>query len=97
IPVRRGDQANIRADGTIAPQAVKLSGLDSPQDLGLCEWAHVANLIKEKRSAIRLSELAVAGRCGSGERAFLVAKKLAFYQTVGQRGTVHTHKLLAET
>ena len=55
---------------------------------------HVADLVEEKRAAVRLLEASRAAGDGTGERAFFVTEKLAFQQVFGNGTAVDGDHLL---
>ena len=72
----------------LPPTRSNCSFLQQPQQFGLRGRRHVADFIHEDGSAVGLLELADAAAVGAGERAALVAEKLAFQQRLGNRRAV---------
>jgi hypothetical protein len=71
------------------PMRVTDAVLQHAQHLRLRRQAHVADLVEEERSAVRLLEFPGAIRHGAGERALHVAEQLALDQLRWDRGAVH--------
>ena len=86
--VRRGDQAHVDGDRVLAADALDLLLLDHAQDLGLRLQRHVADLVEEERSAVRLLELPGAPIGRAREGALLVPEELALEEVLGDRGAV---------
>src|ERR1700731_2666872 len=63
-----------------APQTLKLLFLQNAQQLGLQRRRNITHFVQEERAFVCRLETANLLRYGSGERAFLVAKELAFQQ-----------------
>src|SRR5216684_610944 len=81
-----------KIDGYAAPSTewLDLFAFNRSQDLGLSIGCHVSNLIEEYRSTVCHPQFAVLRCLSAGERSFLISKKLAFEQRIGNRGAVHT-------
>src|SRR6266852_6586913 len=80
IPVGRSDEPNVHLMSPSAAQAFELLFLQDTQQFGLQAWWNIAHLVQEQRPFVGQYETANLLRYGSGERASLVAKKLAFQQ-----------------
>src|SRR5713226_6014278 len=80
IPVGRSDEPNVHLMSPSAAQAFELLFLQDTQQFGLQAWWNIAHLVQEQRPFVGQFETANLLRYGSGERASLVAKKLAFQQ-----------------
>src|SRR5688572_1729875 len=83
VPVGGGDDAHVNLDGAIAADAFKLLFLQNAQQLGLELRRNFADFVQEDGAAMGEFEAAFAVGEGAGERAFLVAEKLAFDQVLG--------------
>ena len=92
VLVGGGDEADVGVDRRVAADALELLLLQQPQQLRLRGGRHVADFVHEDGSAVGLLELADAAAVGAGERAALVAEKLAFQQRLGNRRAVDGQK-----
>jgi hypothetical protein len=78
-PLVRGcDDAEIDLHGRRVADAHDLFLLQHAQQVGLGAQGDVADLIQENSAAVGHLELALLARLRAGERALLIAKKLAF-------------------
>src|SRR5580704_5571873 len=92
VAVRRGDEPYVHLMSSSAAQALELLFLQYAQKFGLqCRW-NIAHLVQEKRSFVGQLKTADLLRYGSGERAFLVAKKLTFQQIQRNRSAVQLYE-----
>src|SRR5260370_40508173 len=78
IPVGRGYEPNVHLVSPSAAQALELLLLQDTQQFGLQGLRNIAHFVDEQRPSVRQFETANLLRYGSGERASLVAEKLAF-------------------
>ena len=70
VPVRCGDDANVRAAGdTIGADLLQLAGFEKPQEKPLHAQRHLADLVQEHRSVIGKLELAKLVAIRAGEAA----------------------------
>jgi hypothetical protein len=88
IAIRGGDQAHIHPDGPNSTQPLKLLVLQRAQQFRLQFQRNIAYFIQEERTFIGQFQASDFLADGSGEGAFLVAKKLAFQQPGGNRSAV---------
>src|SRR5271166_5482850 len=92
ITVSGSNEPHVNFVSPTAAQALEFLFLQDTQQFGLqCRW-NVAHLVEEKRTFIGQLETANLLRDGSGERALLVAKKLAFQQIQWNGGAVQPHE-----
>src|SRR5207249_65575 len=92
VAVRGGNQPYVRANALLAADALELLVLQEPEDLGLGQRRHVANLVQENRAPGTLLELADPLALGSGEGPFFVAEQLAFQESLGNGGAIDGQK-----
>ena len=95
ILVGRGDDPDVHLDRPRRSEPLDLPLLEHAQHLGLRLRAHVADLVEEDRSLVRLLELADLLFGGASERALLVAEELGLDQLLRDRGAVDLHEPLA--
>ncbi len=88
IAMSRHYHAHVHAHWSRSANALHLALFQNPQQLGLHDGRHVADLIQKQRPAMRLLELpAVTRRCPS-ERSLLVPEQLALDQLARHRRAV---------
>src|SRR5437899_9481459 len=80
ITVRCSHQPNVHLVSPSAAQALELLFLQDTEQFGLQCQRNIAHFIQEERAFVGQLETANPLRYGSGERDFLVAKKLTFQQ-----------------
>ena len=73
-----------------AADALELPGLQHPQQLHLHGHGEIADLIQKQGSAVSQFKPPGFAELGTGERALLVAEKLAGDDTFGKRAAVST-------
>src|SRR6266446_10637379 len=78
IPVGRSYQANVHLVSPSAAQALEFLFLQDAQQFGLQARRNISHLVQEERAFVGQLEPTNLLRYGSGERASLVSKKLAF-------------------
>src|SRR5690606_645909 len=88
ISVGRRQQANINLAGFDGANGANLSLLKHSQQACLSLQRQLANFIEKQSAAIRCGDQAGSVFCGSGKRAFLMAKKFGLDEGVGNGGTV---------
>ena len=88
VAVGRGDDAHVDRDRLAAAQPLDAAFLQQPQDLGLDAEGHVADLVEEDRSAVRLLDLAHPAVGRPGERPLFEPEELAFQQVLRDGDTV---------
>ncbi len=81
----RRDDADVGTDRRAAADRRILARLQNAQQARLGLDRHVADLVEEKRAALRLLEAADRARRRAGEGAFLVAKEFALDQLARDR------------
>jgi len=85
----RGDNhAHIHCDGALAADALHLAFFQHAQQLGLHGERHVADLIEEDGSVLRLLKLAEMASGRAGERSFFVPEQFRFNQLRRDRSAV---------
>src|SRR5258705_1959532 len=82
------DDANVRLDRSVSPDAFKLSFLQHPQESHLYLRAQLCNLVKKDRAAVGRFEPADPLMQRAGESSFLVPEQFA-----GNRSEEHTSEL----
>src|SRR6266852_7864664 len=80
VPIRSSHQPHVHLVSPSAAQAFEFLFLQYAQQLGLQRRRNIAHLVEEERTFVGQLEAANLLRYGSGERALLVAKELAFQQ-----------------
>ena len=88
VPVRRGDDADVRPDGGVAADAGELPLLQDAQELALDGERHLADLVEEEGATVALLETADALGRGPGEGTLLVSEEFALEKVLGDRGAV---------
>src|SRR5258706_7691139 len=95
ITVGCSHQPHVHLVSPSAAQALKFLFLQYAQQFGLqCRW-NIAYLIEEKRAFVGQLKAANLLRYGSGEGAFLVAKKLTFQQIQRNGSAIHPYERAA--
>src|SRR5262249_37104221 len=92
IPMRRRDEAHVRADRSHTAAPLVLLVLNEPQELDLNGGCDVADLVQKQRASLRELDPSGLARARPGERPLLVAEQLAFEQSVRERGAMHLHE-----
>src|SRR5262249_25982290 len=92
VSVRGGEQAHVGLNRLIPAQPLETLLLQRAQELALGERGHVTDLIEEQCSTGALLELADALPVSASERAFLVAKQLAFEEMLRDRRAIDSEK-----
>ena len=88
ILVRRRDQSDVNADGTLGANGIDLAFLQRAQQLDLNVERKFADLVEKQRSAIGFEKLARVFICRAGEGAFLVAKEYRLDEIGRQRAAI---------
>jgi hypothetical protein len=83
VAVSGGDYAGVDRDLAAAADALHRTLLDHAQQLHLHVGRHVADLVEEKRAAVRIFEAPALLADGAGERAFFMAEQLGFEKVAG--------------
>src|SRR5215204_5364918 len=79
----------------VAAKPLEATRLDRAQHLGLNRVRDLANLVQKECAALGHLEFTWLALRRSGERTFLVAKKLGLEQRFGNGSTVDRHKRAA--
>src|SRR5262245_15290848 len=87
VPVRRRQDPHVHGDRLIASDALELTLLEDPQQLGLKFEGKAADLVEKHRAAVLELEASDAAAQSTGERASLVAEELALQQIRWNRRT----------
>src|SRR5207244_6750143 len=94
VATRGRHNANVHARSVCASKTLKFLFLEHPQELGLQLGGDVADLVQEKRAAVREFETSDLSRDGPGERSPLVAEQFALEQSRRNRGAIHPDERL---
>src|SRR5690606_14292529 len=92
VLVRCGNDTYVYRYRTVTTNARDLVLLKGAEDLGLSGQAHVADLVEEERTAIRLFKLADPLLRRTGKRALLVSEELTLYQFRRDCRAIHFHQ-----
>ena len=92
--MRRRHDADVGLEHIVCADPGESAILQHAEQLHLDRKRHVPDLIKKKSAAVRLLEAARTARDRTRERAFLVAKELAFQQVLGNRAAVDRDHLM---
>ena len=92
IPVRRGDNPDVRPNGSITSNAGKLPFLKNTEKFALNGQRHLTNLVEEKSASIPLLEATDTLGGGTSERTFLVTEELALQKILGNSCAVDRNK-----
>ena len=87
--MRGGHKAEINDLVGACPQTLHAAGFEDAQQLCLQGQRHVADFVKEQRSAGGLFDAAGTRAVGAGEGALVMAEKFAFQQFCRDGGAVH--------
>src|SRR5262249_51122638 len=82
VTIRRGYDTNICSDGPYAPETLKLTLLQDPQDFGLRSGRHLRDFVKKQNTPGRHLDLARLRLLCARERAAFKSKQLRFQQRV---------------
>ena len=94
IAIRCADDAHVDRNLLAASQPLDDTLLKEAQHLRLHGKRHVAELVQEEGASLSRFDFAFRTLVGAGERAFLVAKQLAFDKRLGDRVTVDRNERL---
>src|SRR5688500_3711842 len=83
VAARRGEDADVDADGMLSADATELASFDHAEQLRLQGDVEIADFVDEERPSVRLLEHAGTRRDCAGERAALVAEELRFDERRG--------------
>src|SRR5262245_9969490 len=97
ILVGGGDNPYIRPNRFTAPDPLKFSLLQHPQQFGLQVETQTAYLVEKQRARIRQLKFATMHLHRPGEGATLMAKELALDEMLRDGRTVHRHKGIPAT
>ena len=92
IPVCRRDEPNVYLVSASAAQTFELLFLQDTQQFRLQRRRNIPHFVQEERAFVGQLETANLLRYGSGERAALVAKELAFQQIEGNSSAIQFNK-----
>ena len=92
ITIRGSHQPNIHLVSPGATQALELLFLQYTQQFGLQRRRNIAHLVQKERAFVGQLETSNLLRDGSGECAFLVAKKLTFQQIQRNGSAIQSHE-----
>ena len=92
VAVRGRHDTHVHLDALVAPQLGELGVLQHVEQLRLQRRLHLADLVEHEGAAVRLLELADAGRRGTGEGTPLVAEELALEEVGRERRAVDLHE-----
>src|SRR6266446_7750525 len=95
VGIRGRQYANIDALSASTAQALKFLLLQNSQKLGLQFERYIADLVQKERSLVRQLESSNPLGDGAGERAFLMAKQLAFEKAERNGCAIHLYKCVA--
>src|SRR5580700_3155064 len=90
--MRSSNQPNVDLVSPSTPQTLKLLFLQYAEQLGLQRRWNITYLVQKKCAFVGQFETANPLRNSPCERAFLVAKKLAFQKVQRDRRAIHSHK-----
>src|SRR5207244_5825946 len=94
VLVGGGDEADVDADGGVAPDALDLLLLARAEQLRLGVERHVADFVEEQRAAVRGLELPLPPGDRARECAPLVAEELALDELLAEGRAVHLEERL---
>src|ERR1700693_3889823 len=92
VPIGCSHQPHVHLVSPRAAQAFEFLFLQNAQQLGLQRRRNVTRLVEEERTFVGQLETANLLGYGSGERALLVAKELAFQQIQRNGSTIQPYK-----